>query len=282
MTMSIAEEARFVTIDRRRPLDALVRHEPVFGALGLLMMAAMAPTLFAYAIDGRTFNSVNIWLKPLKFEFSLTLYFLTLAFFGRWLPAGIRARRWYRWFAGAVVVASVAEIVWIGAAAAMGTASHFNTTPIGAAIYPAMGVAATLITSASAVFAWQIWRNGALRMPPAFRESVVLGLALVLPLTLITAGTMSGLGGHGIGGQAGDTGGLMLMGWARDGGDLRVAHFFATHAMHFIPAFALVSVAVFGGADRRPVRIFAALFVAFVAFTFLQALMGRPFLAAVG
>lgn len=176
MTMSMAEEARFVTIDRRRPLDALVRHEPVFGALGLLMMAVMAPTLFAYVIDQRTFDGMNVWLKPLKFEVALAIYFLTLAFFARWLPAGIRCRCWYRWFVAAVVLASVAEIVWIGAAAAMGTASHFNTTPIGAAIYPAMGVAATLITSASAVFSWHIWRNGALRMPPAFRESVVLGL----------------------------------------------------------------------------------------------------------
>ena len=72
------------------------------------------------------------------------------------------------------------------------------------------------------------------------------------------------------------------MGWARDGGDLRVAHFFATHAMHFIPAFGLVSVAVFRPANRLPVWLFAAAFVGFVIFLFVQALRGEPFLPWLG
>ena len=109
-------------------------------------------------------------------------------------------------------------------------------------------------------------------------DAIVIGLALVLPLTLVTAGTMSGLGGHSVGGSGSDAGGLPLMGWVRDGGDLRVAHFFATHAMHFIPAFGLVSTVVFGPANRVPIWLFAAAFVAFVGFLFVQALMGQPFL----
>jgi len=76
----------------RRPLDLFTRPEPAFAATGLFMLALMAPTLFAAFVDGRSFNGVNVWAKPLKFEFSLAVWFLTLAFFARWLPEGLRER----------------------------------------------------------------------------------------------------------------------------------------------------------------------------------------------
>lgn len=282
MATVIIGDARSVTLERRRALDAITRHEPAFGTLGLMMLALMAPTLFAYMVDERTFQGVNVWLKPLKFEFSLAVYFITLAFFARWLPAGIRDKRWYRVLSASAVLSALVEILWIGGAAAMGTASHFNPTAVGQAIYGAMGVAAVLLTSVSAFYAWQIARNGALRMPPAFRESVVFGLALTLPLTLLTAGVMSSMGSHWVGGAQAGGEGLAVMGWARDGGDLRVAHFFATHAMHFMPAFGLLSVAILGPDERRPLRIVAAVFSLFVILVFAQALAGSPFLPALG
>ena len=93
---------------------------------------------------------------------------------------------------------------------------------------------------------------------------------------------MAAMGSHFVGGSGSDAGGLFGMGWARDGGDLRVAHFFATHAMHFIPAFGLVWVAVFRPANRMPVWLFAGAFVGFVVFLFAQALRGEPFLPWLG
>jgi hypothetical protein len=92
---------------------------------------------------------------------------------------------------------------------------------------------------------------------------------------------MSGMGTHFIGGTASDAGGFPLMGWSRDGGDLRAAHFFATHALHFVPLFGLVSASIFGRSNRMPVRIFAAAYVGFVAFLFVQALIGLPFLPSI-
>ena len=177
-----------------------------------------------------------------------------------------------------MVGAIVAEMIWIGGAAALGTASHFNQTPFGIVIYPLMGLGAVFLTSATSVYAIQIARNPSTGLAPALNDAIVIGLALVLPLTLATAGTMSALGGHFVGGSGSDAGGLPLMGWSRDGGDLRVAHFFATHAMHFIPAFGLVSTAVFGPANRVPIWLFAVAFVAFVCLLFVQALMGQPFM----
>jgi hypothetical protein len=257
-------------------------HEPRLFDLGALLLIAMLPTAFAALVDQRLFQGINVWDKPLKFEFALGVYVLTLVFFARFLPAGTTGKRWYRAYAAVVVVAIVAEMLWIGGAAAMAIPSHFSQTPLGGAIYGLMGIAAVILTSLSTVYALQIRRNAATGLSPAVKESLVLGLVLVLPLTLITAGTMSSMGGHWVGGAPTDAGSLALIGWARDGGDLRVAHFFATHAMHFIPAFGLVSAQLVGPDNTTPVRIFSAVFAAFVAYTFVEALMGRPFLPFLG
>lgn len=256
--------------------------EPRFFATALLMLVAMAPTGFAAFADSRELLGVDIWLKPLKFEFALFAYLMTLAVFALFLPGEIRAKRWYRLYAGAVSVGAVVEIVWLAGASAIGAPSHFNPTPAGQAIYAAMGATAVLITSASAVYAFHIARNPATGLSPALKESLVLGLALVLPLTLMTAGTMSQMSSHFIGGTPDDAGGLPVMGWSRDGGDLRAAHFFATHALHFVPAFGLLSASLFGPANRTPVRLFAAGFALFVLFLLVQALLGLPVLPSAG
>lgn len=265
-----------------RFLKSLQDAEPGFFAVAVALLFAMAPTAFAAVVDTRSFLGIDVWIKPLKFEAALVVYLLTLCFFARWLPAGTQARRWYRLYSAAVIAGIVAEMVWIGGASLLGTASHFNRTPVGDVIYIAMGAAAVLLTTPTAVFAWLIARNPSTGLAPALREAIVIGLALVLPLTLLTAGTMAGLQGHAVGGAGTDAGGLPIMGWMRDGGDLRVAHFFATHAMHFIPTFGLLSALLFGVTSRLPVRLFAAVFVGFVAWTFAQALAGRPFLPGLG
>jgi hypothetical protein len=267
---------------RLSPLSALFaelrRDEPRFLALGLIMLFAMAPTLFAAAIDSRAIPGVELWQKAFKFELALLVYLVTLAFFARFLPAGMAAGRRYRVYSDIVVAAIVVEMAWIGGGAALGTLSHFNTTPFGGILYGMMGVAAVLLTSVSMVYAVQIARNPATGLSPAVKESLVVGLGLVLPLTLLTAGTMSSMNVHFVGGAGADAVGLPIMGWARDRGDLRVAHFFATHAMHAIPIAGVVSAWLFGGGARLPVRLFSLAYVALVLATFVQALSGRPFL----
>jgi hypothetical protein len=257
----------------------LVTDSPLYTRLGLLMFLAMVPTLAAASLDDRLFHGVSVWQKPLKFEFALGVYLLTLAFFARYVPVSVRDSQPNRIFEIIVALAIVGEIVWIGAAAYLGVASHFNTQEtFFVLLYPVMGLMATILTSATAVQAFAIQGNQETGLSPALKAGIVLGLALTLPMTLISAGFMSSVGSHWVGGAASDAGGLSLMGWARDGGDLRVAHFFATHAMHAVPAFALVSAYVFGANDRRPVMVFAVFYVVFVAGVFIQALAGRPFI----
>ena len=257
------------------------RRHPLFAGAALCLLALMAPTLFAMALDQRTFLDINVWIKPFKFQVALVVYLATLAWFAGWLPERVTGSRWHRIFSTVVVLATGAEMVWILGAAALGTASHFNnSSPPAIALYAIMGVLAIVLSSASLVYGVAILRDRSSRLDPAFRLSVGIGLIATFVLTVAVAGYMSSSGSHFVGGSHSDAGGLPPMGWARDGGDLRVAHFFATHAMHFIPAFGfIVSRALSASQGRAAVYAFAALFVGLVGYTFAEALAGNAFLA---
>lgn len=259
----------------------LFRRHPLFAGAALCLLVLMAPTLFAMALDQRTFLDINVWIKPFKFQVALAIYLGTLAWFAGWLPARVTESRWHRVFSMIIVLAIGAETVWILGASALGVASHFNdSSPLAIALYAIMGVLAVVLTSASLVYGVVILRDRHSRLDPVFRQSVGIGLIATFILTVAVAGYMSGTGSHFVGGAHSDSGGLAPMGWARDGGDLRVAHFFATHAMHFIPAFGFIASRVLrAGHGRVAVFSFAGLFVALVGYAFAEALSGRAFLS---
>lgn len=103
---------------------------------------------------------------------------------------------------------------------------------------------------------------------------------LTFLLTVPVAGYLAGAPGHAVG-QA--TRHLWLMGWARDAGDLRVAHFLSTHALHALPLAGLaLAAALPARAATAGVWLAAAAYVALVAGTFAQAMAGRPFLPFLG
>jgi hypothetical protein len=71
---------------------------------------------------------------------------------------------------------------------------------------------------------------------------------------------------------------MPVTGWALGGGDLRVSHFFAMHAMHFVPAFALAAMWLAPARAWGATRAFLILFCTFTLWTFAEAIMGMPFL----
>lgn len=256
------------------------RHGPLFAATALLMLAMVPPTLMALALDPRLLNGVSLWIKPLKFEISIALYVGTLAWFMSFLPAQERQARRFRLWAAIAAGVSMIEMVWIGAAAYLGIASHFNQdNALMAAIYPLMGAMAITLTLPSFVMGRAFLRHRAGSDNPAFHLSLGLGLVLTCVLTILVAGYMSSQAGHAVGATGSDADGLKLIGWSRNGGDLRVAHFFATHAMHFIPAFGWLASRMLPQARARTaVWTFSAGFVGFVAVVLAQAILGLPFL----
>jgi hypothetical protein len=264
------------TLAPRRPLFGA---EPLFAAAGAMIALSLAATVAAMAVDPRLFHGESVWIKPIKFQASLALYLLTLAVFAQWLPAGMTGRRWYRVYARVVVAAIALELAWIAGAAMYGTASHFNTAPAMMMVYAVMGVLAVVLTSASLVYGVAIWRNRASGLPPALHLAIALGLVLTFALTVPVAGWMSNGPGHLVGVPV--TGATVpILGWSSEVGDLRVAHFFAAHAMHFLPVAGLAAVLALP--ERTAVAatsVGAALYVGLVAWSFAGALDGRPFLA---
>lgn len=270
------------TLPAPRPgtLHAFFGSEPLFAAAGTLIAMSLLVTVPAMYLDARQFQGESVWIKPIKFQVALSIYLLSLAFFARWLPAGMTAGRLYRAYAGGAVFAVIAELVWIGGAAMFGVASHFNQSePMMIRLYSIMGPLAVVVTSASLVLGITIWRNANVALPPALHLSIALGLVLTFVLTVPVAGIMSSMPGHGVGIMpGGET--LLLFGWSREAGDLRVAHFFATHALHVLPFIGLLLTKFSSDRIARAgVWTGATLFIAFVILTLVQALMGRPFLA---
>lgn len=254
---------------------ALPRPDPVLWAGALLFAAMTVPTLGALALDARTHLGAPIWIKPLKFQASIAVFLGTLAWFATMMPRRVRAARWWRPYTLVVLGAFLYEIAWIGGAAALGTASHFNVaTPLAEALYTVAGAMAVLGTTAAAVVGWHVGGGS-----PA-RRSVSLGLWATFVLTIVVAGTLSGLPGHEIGGDGLDAGGGFL-GWSRDGGDLRAAHFLATHAMHAVPVLGLALAALLPRWRGLAPWAAAALVSAATVGAFAEALAGRPFLSTV-
>ena len=266
----------------RTPSSRLWSDAPTFTGLSLFIALTALPLIGAALIDTRTFLDAPVWQKPLQFHLALATYLLTLAFFARFLPQGMTSRRW-RIYAAVVSFCVLAELVWVGTAASFATASHFNVDdPVMGAIYGLMGVFAVILTSPSLVMGVAIWRNPNTGLSPSLRLSVALGLVLTFVLTLIAAGTMSSMPGHLVGTPTAGTS-LAILGWSREVGDLRVGHFFATHALHALPVVGLIASRTLA-ADKARGAVIAATFayVALVLLTMLQAFQGQPFLPWLG
>ena len=260
-----------------RPTLRLWTDAPAFTALALLIALTMVPVLAAMALDPRLYGGEDIWLKPLKFHIALAIYLVTLSFFARWMTQAQRDSRAWRGFVAVVCICVLAELLWIGGAAALGTGSHFNlSSPVWEQLYSLMGIAAVTLTSASLVMGIAIARNPATGLAPAVKLSVVLGLILTFVLTVVTAGYMASAPGHFVGVPVtGER--LPILGWSREVGDLRVGHFLATHALHGLPLVGLVAARM--GDARGALTLVWAGAVAYavlVLATFAQAIAGLP------
>jgi hypothetical protein len=251
--------------------------EPRLAAAALLFVLSLAVTLAALALDTRQLHGESVWAKPIRFQVALAVYLGTLAWFARFLPAALTGRPLWRAYALVIAGAAIVEMLWIGGAAFQGTTSHFNVaTPALERTYRIMGAVAVLLTSASLVVGVAIGLDRRSRLAPALRLSLALGLVLTFALTVLVAGTMAQQDGHSVGTPV--TGRVVpLIGWSREVGDLRFAHFLATHAMHVVPLAGLAAAAVLPRrAAASAALAAAALFAALTLASFRRALEGLP------
>lgn len=232
----------------------------VFGGISLVMGVAIAVTIPLWALDARTIGGISVWAKPLKFEFALAIHAGTLAAVVSRLRPSLRTGAYVQGVAIAFLVACTIEMGWIIAQAAQGQQSHFNdSTALHRAMFPVMAFCAVIITGAAGAIAVAVWRDAGFGAPWPVGAGIVLGLAGGTILTLITAFTIGAHGSPYMGGVPDLTARMALTGWSLTGGDLRVAHFLATHMMQAVPFAAILAAAVLPVRVQRPVVIAVAL-----------------------
>ncbi len=257
--------------------------EPLLARTTLIVLALIPLLMVAASIDERTINGVNIWAKPIKFNVSIVAYLGTLTWFAGWVNDAVVMRFSYRVYVRVLCGTLLFMLPWLYSAALIGEPAHFNRDhPILAPMYSLMGVVSVLFTTGAIVYAVLIANNRKSPLPAYFRHAVVCSLAISFIFTVVMAGELASMDSHWIGGTASDENGLWLFGWSRDGGDLRVAHFFALHAMQILPLVALISLpSIFATRPRLSAAILSLLYCGFLLYVYLQAKNGSPFLAFV-
>jgi hypothetical protein len=158
------------------------------------------------------------------------------------------------------------EVVYITYQAAQGGGSHYNTsTPLNAALFALMGIAALALVTSQAWLAWEIWKR---RTPE--RSLITLGVVIGLSFTFL----LSAISGFLLGGNQPPPGqGLPFLGWHLFS-DIRPAHFVGVHAQQFIPLLGVLASRFAGKHPRQVIVVcsvlYAVLWVMLTGFSFVS------------
>jgi hypothetical protein len=216
----------------------LHRRQPALASTGLAMVALLVLCLAAMAVDGRELRGVSVWVKPAKFAASLALWCWTLAWAWVALDPAWRGGRVARIIVAGTIACTAFESGWITLRAALGLPSHFATDALGAAVYGLMGIAAVLLCLLAAGLGALVALRGDAAMDRAMRFAIASGFLVAGLLGAFTGIAIGGGAGPYVGGLASDADAWPPFFWSRSGGDLRVAHFLAIHAMQALPLLA--------------------------------------------
>jgi hypothetical protein len=254
-----------------------LKQNPVLAWTAAFQVALAIFALIAMPFDHRAILGINPWIKPLKFDVSVAIMLLTLAATLSGLQGFDRSRLWIG--AGVGIALSLENCI-ISLQSLRGVRSHMNySTPLDASLFSFMGV---FIVISTVLFAWALGLVvlDTTRWPPAVALGVRLGLLTFL------AGSLEGVlmvahGGHTVGANDGLSG-LPVVNWSRDHGDLRIAHFFALHALQAFPflGWLLSRTSMNVKPQLALTCVGAAAYLAAVWLLFHQAMAGRPILGA--
>ena len=239
-----------------------------------LLVASVA----ALPFDSRKILGLNPWIKPIKFEISVIAFLLTVGLM-LWAleDGGARLKARLGWAFG---LAMLVENSLIALQSARGVRSHMNySTPLDGMIFALMGLM-IVVNSIGVGWLLGLWLRANARVEIAVVWGIRLGLLMLL------VGSVEGVhmvlhGAHTVGAEDGSAG-LPFVNWSTRYGDLRIAHFFALHALQLFP---LAGMAL--AATRWKVRAqmtalvgFVVLYSAAVWWLFAEAMKGLPLVSS--
>jgi hypothetical protein len=266
-------------------------HRPLFWsavftvAMGIFFLAGIF-------LDARYITGAPIWMKPLKFAISTSVYSFTLL----WMLTLLQGHKTWVRIAGWITTSMFAlEFTALIVQVIRGTTSHFNSSSaLNGAIYSTMGIAISLVFVAHIVTAvlflrqrmtnpvltWAV-RFGLLICALGMAEATLMTAPTTAQMALLQAGQkVSIIGAHTVGLADGGAG-LPVVGWSTLGGDLRIGHFVGMHALQVLPllAFLLLRSSLPTFIQTRVIWIAAASYLGITALVTGQALRGQPLLS---
>ena len=116
----------------------LTHRSPVLARTAAFHFMMLLVAVVLCLLDAREVMGINVWVKPMKFMASITIYLATVA----WLIGYLERPRWtVRTIAWGVSACMVVETTLIFLQAGRGVRSHFNdASPFDTAIFGIMGI----------------------------------------------------------------------------------------------------------------------------------------------
>lgn len=204
------------------------RNETLFYyGLLCLVVSVIFITLTKYT-NIQVYN-VNAWYKPFKFAFSTFLFAWAMAWYCYYLPNfNIKVFNW------SVIILLGFEIFYIALQASKGQLSHYNlSTPVYAALYSMMALAASLVTLYTAYVGLLFFTNSFPELPNYYVWAIRLGI-IIFVIFSFEGFAMGSRLNHSVG-ALNDNSNWFVFGWSKTVGDLRVAHFIGMHALQVLP-----------------------------------------------
>jgi len=244
---------------------ALLLAVPVFAALAMFVPSAVGAA------------AVNPWIKPIKFAMSFSSFASTMSL----LLMALQIPKWQLTLVRRAIAASVALEILSLAGQAWRSAYHLSGHSLLDSSLAQMTNSMVMVNTGIVCWMLALFCANRVRtdlidrpMVSAIRHSLVIFLA-----GNAIGGYMLARGSHTVG--VGDGGpGLPFVNWSVIGGDLRIAHFVAIHAIQIVPLFAYIlsQMAPIPAVKHRRMAVGALAIVVSVAVgaTFVQAAMGRP------
>lgn len=241
-----------------------IRNETLF-YYGLICLFLSIIFLVLTKISSTQVYNVNAWYKPFKFAFSTFLFSWAMAWYCFYLPSfNINIFNW------SVIVLLGFEIVYIAIQANKGQLSHYNmSTPVYAALYSMMAIAASLVTLYTAYVGLLFFTNEFPTLPAYYLWSIRLAI-FIFVIFSFEGFVMGSRLTHTIGGPDGETG-IPLLNWSTKYGDPRIAHFIGMHALQVLP---IISYYILK--NTKATIVISVFYLLLAIFTLIQALQGKP------
>jgi hypothetical protein len=200
---------------------------------GLIHVVLIFIFMIMMGVDDRQVNFENVWLKPLRFAFSIWLFTWTYAWFSSFTK---KHREFFNVLNHLIALCMFIEIALISFQAGRGVASHFNVhTPFDTTIFSIMG--AVIGFNAVILGVWFLAFTFWEKKGDYYRSSIIWGMFVFL------LGNFSGyliirygwptdmLSSHSK---------IPITGWKETMKDLKISHAIGLHAIQLLPISQLI------------------------------------------